>query len=478
MASYAFVVRCDFIDMDDTGYVIHNPFIKEGLTWQGIQTAFTTFYGSLWIPLTWLSFMLDISLFGMDAGAFHLENAIIHAVTTGLLFLTLRRSTGATWRSAIVAALFGVHPINVESVAWVTERKNVLCALFAVLSIDFYLRAGGRPKSRWFLAAVAAHALALMAKPMAVVLPGLLFLLDFWPLNRDARQWFRLLLEKVPFAVLTLGACYLALLAPHENEAWVTAGTLPFSARSANALVSYVEYLRDLAWPSQLATFYPHPIHIRPVITIGSAALLIAITLLVIGCRKTRPYLLVGWLWFLAALIPTIGLVQVGSQARADRFTYLAQIGLFFGLTWWVADILPSKRRAMAFSLAVIAIIAFAIQTTAEVRYWTNTLTLFERAIENTGPNACARMVAGRARARIGDLEAAAAHFESAIRIQPDLSSGWAELGKVLSITGNQQNAAKAYTVALRHEPGNSEYRTALANLEQALARPEARVPH
>ncbi|HET6408379.1 MAG TPA: tetratricopeptide repeat protein, partial [Chthoniobacteraceae bacterium] len=220
--------------------------------------------------------------------------------------------------------------------------------------------------------------------------------------------------------------------------------------------------------------FYPHPIHIRPVITIGCAALLIAITMLAVRCRKTRPYLLIGWLWFLAALIPTIGLVQVGSQARADRFTYLAQIGLFFGLTWWIADVLPARRRAMAFSLAVIAIGAFAIQTTAEVRYWTNTLTLFERAIENTGPNACARMVAGRARAQIGDLEAAAAHFESAIRIQPDLTSGWAELGKVLSITGNHQNAAKAYTVALRHEPENPAYRTALENLELALAVPES----
>jgi len=469
LCAYALVVRCDFVAFDDNSHVYENPLVLGGLSWVGVRDAFTHFHASLWIPLTWISFMADISLFGLHPGAMHAVNLAFHVASTLVLFVLLRRATGRLWASAFVAALFGLHPINVESVAWVAERKNVLSTFFGLAALLAYVRYAERWRASFYLAAVLCAALSLLAKPMAVTLPFALLLLDHWPLDRWGHvPWRRLIVEKIPFALLAAGACWMAVHAPQERAALVTIETLPLAARVSNALISYVAYLGTMLWPSGLAVFYPHPIDPQPMLAGAAAALLLAISALAVVWWKKHPYLLTGWCWYLGVLIPVLGLVQIGSQARADRFTYLPQLGLFCALTWLVADLWPATQRRALAAGATLALAACALLTARNIAPWMDSLALFEHATRVTADNACAHTNAGLARSRRGDHPAAIAHFQTSLRLTPDQPAIWNEFGAALTRIGQQTDANACFRTALQFDATSV---TARYNLATGLRR-------
>src|ERR1051326_2205979 len=344
IAVYWPVARFNFVNYDDPEYVSENPHVQTGLSVVNVAWAFRTTFFENWHPLTWLSYLLDYQIFGLKPGAFHLVNLFFHGMNTLLLFAILNRITGARWPSAFVAVIFGLHPLHVESVAWVAERKDVLSVFFGLLTIWAYVRYTERPKAKGgpYLAALLFFALSLMAKPMLVTLPFILLLLDFWPLgrmvNRSAiKDSLRLVLEKGPFFALTGVSCVVTYLAQHQAVA--TVAGLSMGKRLANAFVSYVRYVGKTFWPVDLAVFYPHPGQWPYWQVIGSVLVLGIITLLVFRVRRERPYLLVGWLWFLGTLVPVIGLVQVGWQSLADRYTYFPLIGLLIIIGWGAKDL-------------------------------------------------------------------------------------------------------------------------------------------
>ena len=464
LCAYALVVRCDFIAYDDNSHVYENPLVLHGLSWAGVRDAFTHFHASLWIPLTWISFMADISVFGLNPGAMHAMNLALHTASTLVLFATLRRATGSLWASAFVAALFGLHPLNVESVAWIAERKNVLSTFLCLLALHAYVRYAEKPRALFYLAAVLSAALSLLAKPMAVTLPFALLLLDHWPLRRWGRvAWTRLIAEKIPFALLAAGACWMAMHAPQERGALVTTATLPLAARLSNALVSYVAYLAMMLWPSGLAVYYPHPIDPQPLLAGAAAVVLLTVSALALVWWKKRPYLLAGWCWYLGVLVPVLGLVQVGSQARADRFTYLPQLGIFCALTWLVKELWPaSQRRALAVC-ASLALTACALLTAQNLTSWMDTVTLFEHAAAVTKNNSCAHTNAGLARAQLGDYAAAVAHFQASLRITPDQPAIWNQFGAALTHLGKQTDANECFRTVLRLDAADLTARYNLA---------------
>ncbi|MEI9895152.1 MAG: tetratricopeptide repeat protein [Chthoniobacter sp.] len=474
VCSYALIVRADFIDYDDNSHVFENPLVKGGLSWHGFAEAFTQFHASLWVPLTWLSFMTDVSLFGMNPGAMHAVNLAWHTASTVLLFFTLRRMTRHLWASAFVAALFGLHPLNVESVAWITERKNVLNAFFWFAALAAYAHYAERPRPLPYLAALGGAALALLAKPMAVTLPCTLLLLDFWPLQRwRTAGWPRLFLEKLPFFLLSAGSCWMTMHAPRER-AVVTTEMLSLAGRVSNALISYVVYLGTLAVPIHLGVIYPHPVNPQPILAAGAALLLVVITALAGRAWKTQPYLLMGWLWFLGTLVPVIGLVQVGSQARADRFTYVPQIGIFLAVTWLVKEHWPKNACALRF-VAGPVLLASALLTSWQVTYWLDGATLFEHTIAVTKNNATASGEAGMHRARQGDAIKAIAHFQASLRLLPDQPMIWREFGATLLRVDKPQDAVQAFRMALRYDPADFGARYKLAvTLEKGGATDEA----
>jgi tetratricopeptide (TPR) repeat protein len=462
VCAYALIVRADFIHFDDNNHVFENPLILDGLSWRAIGEAFTKAHASLWIPLTWISFMTDVSIFGLNPGAMHAVNLAWHTASTVLLFFTLRRMTASLWASAFVAALFGLHPLNVESVAWIAERKDVLNTFFWFAAIAAYARYAEKARAGWYLAALVATLCALLAKPMAVTLPCTLLLLDFWPLNRlRTHSWVRLFAEKLPFFLLSAGTCWMTLLMRNER-AIVTAETLPIVARLSNALVSYASYLGTLFFPVRLGVFYPHPIDPQPLLAGGAALMLVALTAIAWSQRKTRPYLLVGWLWFLGVLVPVIGLMQIGSQARADRFTYVPQIGIFLAVTWLVKE----RWRDFPIRLGVAGgavLAACVLLTMRQVAFWMNGATLFERTIAVTENNACAYANAGLHRAWAGEFTRAIPHFQASLRIQPSQGMIWRELGRALLQTGRAEEAVAAFRSGLQYGPDDFRARYLLA---------------
>jgi Flp pilus assembly protein TadD len=470
VCAFAAVVRCDFIDLDDRSHVLENPLVLGGLSWSGVVAAFATPHASLWVPLTWLSFMADVSLFGLNPGAVHAVNLALHATAAVLLFFALRSMTGRLWESAAVAALFGLHPINVESVAWVTERKNVLCAVFWMLTLLAYARYAERPKPARFLAVLATFALALLAKPLAVTLPCALLLLDFWPLRRHLRtRWLRLALEKIPLVVLAAFAAWMQMRAVQMRGQTVPLELVPLAVRVSNALTSYAIYLGDLAWPARLGVFYPHPLKVQILAATLAALGLGAISFAAWRERERRPYLLVGWCWFLGTLVPMIGLVQAGSQARADRFTYVAQIGIFVALAWLLAPLW--KRRAFALSASAI-LVALAVVTARQVDCWTDSTALFSHTLRVTGPNARVEGLAANAFARSGDYAAAIPHYQRALHILPDMAETWNDFGAALTHLGRDGDAVKAFAEAVAREPGQTTARYNLASTLARLGRP------
>ncbi|MEY2543276.1 MAG: hypothetical protein QOE81_737, partial [Verrucomicrobiota bacterium] len=428
-----------FVNYDDPNYVTENPVVIQGLSWPGIIWAFSHVHGGNWHPLTTISHMLDCSLFGLRAGAHHVVNVLLHAAATIALFFVLRRLTGALWKSAFVAAVFAIHPLRVESVVWIAERKDVLSGFFFMLTLAAYVHYARKPSIGRYLPMSILFACGLMSKPMLVSLPVVLLLLDYWPLNRGptfakatARQaedrgqrtteiWWKLVAEKIPLFMLSIASAIATLIA--QQRAIGSFEQLPFSSRVGNALLSYVTYIRQMFWPTKLAVFYPHfegGSALWQVLLAG--AVLVAITTLAFSLRRKRPYLVVGWLWYVCMLIPVIGIVQVGLQGHADRYTYLPQIGLYLGVTWWISESFSRWRYGPA-ALTTAAIVIIASLTGAsrvQASFWKDSEQLWQQTIANTSNNHVAHAHLADLLLRQGRISDAISHCQKAVRIQPN----------------------------------------------------------
>ena len=453
------------LDFDDAEYVYANPNVLGGLTGSGIGWALTAFHSANWHPLTWMSHMLDVQLFGPWPGPHHLVNAAFHAGNAVILFLVLRAATSAFWPSAMVAALFAVHPLNVESVAWISQRKSVLSTLLLFLAIGAYVSWNRRGGARRYLAVGLLLALGLLAKPMLVSAPLLLLVMDFWPLARcgDPGRRRALLLEKVPFFALVAAASAATVLAQSKWKAIAPGGNFPIGARISNALVSSVAYLRDAVWPVRLACFYPHPASLGErtglVPAAGAAALLTAITALTVTARRTRPWLLFGWAWYLVALAPVAGVVQVGSQARADRYAYVPMIGIFVAVVWEIWARVREHRIAAVIiaGAAVLVIGGLGVLAFVQVGTWRDAESLYTHAIRVTRKNWLASNNLGNLWLSRNDPQRAIAYFQEAVRIRPDYEMAYYNEGVALMSLSRHAEAMEAYRENLRLDPTNTD---------------------
>jgi tetratricopeptide (TPR) repeat protein len=457
-----------FVPVDDDVYITANPAVLQGLTRAGAAWALTATLGGSWHPLTWLAHMADVSLFGVDPAAHHLVSVGLHAANAVLLLLLLARLTGRLAPSAVVAGLFALHPLRVESVAWAAERKDVLSALFLLLALLAYVRHAARPGPGRYLAVAALFALGLCAKPMLVTLPLLLLLLDGWPLGRfRAEPPGRLLLEKAPLLALSAAASAVTYFAQRGAGAMGLAGEVPAGGRLANAVVSYAAYLGKALWPVDLAVFYPYPAGAHPAWRVGAAVIALAgLAGLALAGLRRRPWRAAGLLWYLVALVPVVGVVQVGAQAMADRYTYVPLVGIFLALTWEAAAAARIRGgRTPAAALAVAALLACALLTRRQVAVWRDGETLLVHALAVTRENWVAHYSLGAAREREGRTAEAVAEYEAALRIRPGYV--WAEnnLGRLLALAGDLPGAIGHLEAAVRGAP-----RSALPRLNLGLA--------
>ena len=483
LAVFGRTLRYEFINFDDDVYVYNNPTVAAGVTLKGIAQAF--FQGGSgawdWVPLTTISHMLDCQFYGLNAGGHHLTNVLLHAASAILLFLVLRQMTGAVWRSAFMAAVFAIHPLRVESVAWVTERKDVLSGLFFMLTLWAYARHVRRPGSFINYAMVALlFALGLMSKAMLVTLPFVLLLLDYWPLHRfspltpvEPAGWLknlsipaRLIIEKIPLLLLSVASCAFTVQA--LGPATPFAEEVPFLLRIGNALISYATYVGQMFYPAGLAGFYPYPIRGLPLWKIIAAfVLLAAVSLGVFIWRQRRPYFLVGWLWYLGMLVPVTGLVQAGAQAHADRFTYLPQIGLYLMVAWMLAE-LSTRWRYRQWVLGCSAIIvlgALIFLAQRQTSVWKNSETFWTATIGNTSNNAFAHDNLGAVLAQNGRVDEAIVQFQAALVIQPDYAVAHYNLGNALFQAGQPDEAIVHYQKALAIRPDYAEAHDNLGNV-------------
>ena len=480
---YAQVMSHQFIILDDNHYIRDNPMVNRGLTLTGIAWAFTTFHAANWHPLTWLSHMLDSQIFGPNAGEHLLVNALIHVSNTLLLFLFLRQVTGAKWQSAIVAALFALHPLHVESVAWAAERKDTLSTFFGLLSLVAYARYAETLSWKRYALVAIALALGLMAKPMLVTWPFVLLLLDYWPLRRF--QWQRatgtegfvralvpLVREKLPLFCLVAASMVITFIAQSHGGAVRTFVQVPVSLRLSNAIVSYAKYLFLTVWPSDLAVYYPFARTGVPVWQLACAIVLLAvITALALRQAGERPYLLMGWLWFTGTLVPAIGLVQVGSAAMADRYYYIPSIGLFVAFVFGLSDLACAFRihRPAMGALTVAALSILACLTAFQIGRWRNSATLFQYTLSVTSDNRVIENNLGMVLGESGKYDDAAAHFAKALRIEPDSFEALINMGKILSQQGKSAEAIDFCHRALAVDPASAKahVQLALALLQQ-----------
>ena len=440
----------DFVNFDDHVYVYENPLVVRGLSIEGIIGAFTHTHALNWHPLTTLSHMLDCQLYGLSAGGHHFTNVILHTISVLLLFLVLKQITGGLWQSAFVAALFAIHPLHVESVAWIAERKDVLSAVFFMLTLAAYARYARVPSAPRYLLVALLFACGLMSKPMLVTLPFVLLLLDYWPLGRIGgqksevgSQLRRLITEKIPLFALSAVSCIATLLTQRQGPN--TIDQLPFLWRLNNTFVSYVTYIWQMLWPVRLAVFYPHLNDRLPLVEITVAiAFLVGVSLLVTYLRRTKPYLVTGWFWYLGMLVPVIGFVQVGEQAHADRYTYLPQIGLYIMIAWTVGDLLLEStsrvRRALVGVAAAIAIVCLGVRAFVQVSYWKNSETLWSHTLAVTSDNDVAHNNLGFLFLRRGELDKAISQFQAALDLRSRNTETHYSLGAAL-IQNNLGNA-------------------------------------
>jgi len=520
----------DFVQYDDDKYVTKNSYVRLGLTKDSLVWAFTSIDVNNWHPLTWLSHMLDYQVCGLNPTGHHLTNLFLHIVNTLLLFFILKLMTGFIWRSAFVAAFFAIHPLHVESVAWVAERKDVLSTLFFMLTLLSYVNYEKRPGLYRYLPVLLFFILGLMSKPMLVTLPFVLLLLDFWPLgrlqfrenisstgpkiaaNEDATKTnIGLLIEKIPLFILSAASVCITLYAQWTGIASFQA--LPFGTRISNAFVSFISYMAKMIWPANLAVFYPYPDMIPIWQIVGSILLLILITFIAVRFVRRYPYVMTGWLWYLGTLVPVIGLVQVGNQSMADRYTYIPMIGLFMIIAWAAPDLLARwryHRTALAVSASLV-IVVLATISTLQIRHWRDSITLFGQALSVTKNNYVmhsnlgaslaeqgkyadavlhytetlkikpddfeARYNLANALARQGKMEESLSHYAEALRLQPDAAAAHNNMGIALSYLGRTDEAAGHFREALRIKP---DFYDAELNLKTALSRktkPKQEIP-
>jgi protein O-mannosyl-transferase len=450
----------EFVSYDDWHYISKNPIVGQGLTPGGIWWALTTTYFSYWHPLTWMSHMADCSLFGLHASGHHYMSVCWHALNTMLVFLLFLHLTGATWRSAFVAALFGLHPLHLESVAWLAERKDLLSTFFWLLTMFAYsLYVEQRTWKRYLLVALCL-ALGLMSKPMVVTLPAILLLMDFWPLNRFTFSWKSLcglFVEKVPFFILTAGSIAITLWGTKSGGNIIDAEAFPFSLRLANVPTSYARYLGKMFWPEGLTVFYPMPKVFPAWQVIGSTVLVLVISIFALTQWRRRPYLLFGWLWFTVTLLPTINLIPVGFQSIADRYTYLSLIGVFVMLAWGAAEIfervhLPQVAIKVA---AAAALIGCAAVSWAQLPVWRNSLTLWTHSVAVTKDNAVAQHNLGYALAEVGRYSEALPYYREGLRLRPRHFDGQLNLGAALLHVQDYRGATNVLNEAIRLEPAD-----------------------
>ena len=465
---YAQTWRFDLVDYDDLSYIVMCPQIAEGLNWAGFKWAFASFYSTNWIPLTWISFMAEISAFGRNAGWLHIDNMMLHLASVLLLFRMLRRSTGEVAAAGLAAALFAVHPVHVESVAWIAERKDALSTFFLMLSLSAYLEYAREPRLRRYLTTFGLLALGLMAKPMLVTAPCLMLLLDHWPLGRLEKVGARrLLLEKLPFFALVAGSSLVTVLAQRKNMANLQ--LLPFSLRFANAVNSYWAYIGKLLWPVKLTAFYPYPEHQSGWLMLAGLFGLVAVTLLSLREAKRRPYFVTGWLWYVGSLIPVIGLVQVGDQALADRYTYIPSIGLCFAAAWALREAAaarPALRQAL-WSGAVAAVAALAVVARVQTGYWRDTRALWTHALAVSEHNYIAESGIGTMYLSDGNLAEAIAHYRKAVQYEPKYALIFNTLGATLLRYGHAGEALPYLERAVELRP---QYIEARSNLGMGYA--------
>jgi len=464
----------DFVSFDDPAYVTGNQHVRAGLTWDTVKWAFRSTEHANWHPLTWLSHALDYQLFHLKPAGHHYVSVLLHGLIVILLFLFLEAATGLVWRSAVVAALFAAHPINVESVAWASERKNVLCMLFFVLTLMAYLWYARNPCGKRYAVVALLFVLGLMSKPMVITLPFVLLLLDYWPLGRagtltatqgQGRAWTRLLWEKVPLFALSAASAVITMVAQKAGGAMHN--EYSFWDRVLNAIISYWCYVEKAIWPSRLAAFYPHPDHSLAMWQVAtSALLLLSITATVLMLRKNR-YLTVGWFWYLGTMVPVIGLVQVGEQGMADRYSYIPFVGLFIATIWGIAD-LARARRIPAIYLAFAASVAIAglsVAAHAQIGYWKNSVTLWSRALSVTEGNFVAEDNMGAELMDRGNFQEAKAHFQAAAALNPRDAFSQLDLGVCEKRQGNIKAAVERYETVLRLSADSSLRATAFGNL-------------
>lgn len=470
---YGQVSGFSFVTFDDASYVYHNNDVNKGLSLTGMKWAFTAFHAANWHPLTWISHMVDVSLFGLDAGYHHLSSLFWHLANTLLVFIVLRRLTGSLVGSALVAALFAWHPLRVESVAWVAERKDLLCAFFWLLALLFYHFYCLRPSWRRYLPVLIATACSLLSKPMAVTLPCLFLLLDYWPLQRNRKYgWWRLVVEKLPLVVVVIIAAGLTYKAQHIFGA-VASDALGFGRRFANAVVAYITYVQLFFWPHGLAVFYRYQIDIPVVRVIISALLLLLSVGWAFWQRKKYPFFLTGWFWFLGTLVPVIGLVQVGGQAFADRYTYFPSIGFWLAVVFSLQKLFSPKYLRLVNVVMVVSALVLLPLSWRQTAYWRDSITLFQRVLEIDPGSSVAFDCLGVAYGDLGRWPEASNAFARAVAINPNSSSIWYHWGLSKKKAGQLVDAEKYFRRALHFNPWMIEALFKLAAIAQEQGRPE-----
>jgi Tfp pilus assembly protein PilF len=492
----------DFINLDDQLYVYKNDRVLGGLTLENILWAFNNMDAGFWHPLTWLSHMLDATLYGLNPKGHHMNSLLLHTLNALLLFILLRRMTGAMWRSALVSALFALHPLHVESVAWVAERKDVLSSLFWMLTLLAYVHWVKKRKTRTYLLTFVLFLLGLMAKPMLVTLPFVMLLLDYWPLKRF--RWQRpphlsqsendrpvvepereqspraLIMEKIPFFSLSLAACVVAFTAETGHGALPSLAEIPWQLRLSNAAVSYASYLWKTIWPQHLSVFYPL-LSTPPWWQVSGAFLLIAcLTLLSILRARSHGYLLIGWFWFLGTLVPVIGLVQIGAHAMADRYTYIPLIGIMLIISWGIHRLLAARSglRVPVYSAVVFWIVLLIMATRIQVGTWKDSTSLFQHALKVTSHNYLAHSsLAGRLKQE-KSYEEAIGHYQASLKINPRNPNDHANLGSIYLEQGREEEAFYHYSKAVQLNPSDYGARNNLGYLLSRQGRFEEAVVH
>lgn len=481
LATYWQLINHEFINFDDNAYIYENSKVQAGLTTEGIIWAFTSSDASNWHPITWTSHMIDVQFFGMHAGRHHLVNVLFHLINSLLLFLFLNGTTKKIWPSFFVSLLFALHPLHIESVAWAAERKDVLSTLFMLLTLIGYSKYIKRPNFKLYCIMSLIFILGLMSKPMLVTLPFLLLLTDFWPLNRysqvvlpedkgsnptipEQRPAKFLIYEKIPLFILASLSCVITFLVQQQSGAIKTLQMMPIKLRIANAIVSYVEYLYKLVWPVNLTILYPYPSSIPLWKIVASLAIIMAATMVVVKMRKKYPFLLVGWFWYLGTMVPVIGLVQVGVQAMADRYTYVPTIGIFIILSYGLAEWGKINfRTGLAFGST--AVLCFASISWTQIGYWKNSATVFQHALDVTSNNYTAHNYLARDLAEKKKFSEAELQYKEALKIKPHYPEALVNLGVLLAEQGKAEQAYPYLLKALKKDPKNPKINNNLGNI-------------